>query len=135
MSQDLRTQLLQERESVRHISLQKDIELKELQARIEKNVGVLVLISTLKLIPFARHKSSRKREALVEAQTSRKHLEEKVEDLSRQLKGNVEKLAVYERRPSNLSQPADQDISREQQLETEVADLRFASPVFNQHGF
>ena len=37
-SQDLRSQLLQERESVRHISLQKDIELKELQTRIEKSV-------------------------------------------------------------------------------------------------
>jgi nucleoprotein TPR len=37
-SEDLRSQLLQERESVRHISLQKDIELKELQTRIEKNV-------------------------------------------------------------------------------------------------
>ena len=59
-SQDLRTQLLQERESVRHISLQKDIELKELQARIDKNVGVLVLIYALKLILLARHKSSRR---------------------------------------------------------------------------
>jgi len=71
----------------------------------------------------------------VEAQTSKRHLEEKVEDLSRQLKGNVEKLAVYERRPSNLSQPAEQDIGREQQLETEVADLRFISPVLNQRDF
>jgi len=63
----------------------------------------------------------------VEAQTSRKHLEEKVEDLTRQLKGNEEKLAVYERRPGsiNSSQPADKDISRDQQLETEVAELRY----------
>ena len=75
------------------------------------------------------------REALVEAQTSKKHLEEKVEDLSRQLKGNAEKLSVYKRRPSNLSQPVEQDISREQQLESEVADLRFVSLVFNQRGF
>jgi nucleoprotein TPR len=70
---------------------------------------------------------SKTREALVEAQTSRKHLEEKVEDLSRQLKGNEEKLAVYERRPgsSNASQPVDQDVSTEQQLEAEVAELRY----------
>ena len=39
-SQDLRSQLLQERESVRHISLQKDIELKELQTRIDKVVRI-----------------------------------------------------------------------------------------------
>jgi nucleoprotein TPR len=39
---------------------------------------------------------SKTREALVEAQTTRK---EKFEDLSRQLQGNEEKLAVYERRP------------------------------------
>jgi len=65
----------------------------------------------------------------VEAQTSKRHLEEKVEDLSRQLKGNVEKRAVYKRRPSK------QDISREQQLETEVAPLRFVFPVFDQRDF
>lgn len=41
----------------------------------------------------------------MEAQTNRKHLEEKIEDLIRQLKGNEEKLAVYERRPevANIS--------------------------------
>lgn len=38
LRQDLRTQLSQERDSVRHISLQKDIELKELQARLDKAV-------------------------------------------------------------------------------------------------
>jgi nucleoprotein TPR len=37
-SQDLRVQLSQERDSVRHISLQKDIELKELQTRLDKSV-------------------------------------------------------------------------------------------------
>lgn len=63
----------------------------------------------------------------MEAQTSRKHLEEKVDDLVKQLKGNEEKLAVYERRPgtSGTVQPVDQDASREQQLETEVAELRY----------
>ena len=63
----------------------------------------------------------------MEAQTSRKHLEEKVEDLIRQLKGNEEKLAVYERRPgvANSSQPIEQDLSLEQQLEAEVAELRY----------
>jgi len=70
----------------------------------------------------------------VEAQTSRKHLEEKVEDLSRQLRGNVEKLAVYERRPGNLSQPAEQDISHEQQLELKW-QISGLFPVFNQHVF
>lgn len=63
----------------------------------------------------------------MEAQTSRKHLEEKVDDLVKQLKGNEEKLSVYERRPNATGavQPVDQDASREQQLETEVAELRY----------
>jgi nucleoprotein TPR len=39
-------------------------------------------------------KFSKAREALVEAQTSRNFLEEKVEDLIRQLKGNEEKLVI-----------------------------------------
>lgn len=72
---------------------------------------------------------SKTRESLVEAQTSRKHLEEKVEDLIRQLKGNEEKLVVYERRPGsvNVSRPVEQDVSLEQQLEAEVAELRYES--------
>lgn len=55
-------------------------------------------------------------------------MEEKVEGLTRQLKGNEEKLSVYERRPGSdgVLQIVDQDASREQQLETEVAELRFA---------
>lgn len=70
---------------------------------------------------------SKTREELVEAQTSRKHLEEKVDDLIRQLKGNEEKLAVYERRSglATASQLVDQELGLEHQLETEVADLRY----------
>lgn len=70
---------------------------------------------------------SKTREALIEAQTSRKHLEEKVDDLVKQAKGNEEKLAVYERRSasSGTLHPVDPDMTREQQLETEVAELRF----------
>lgn len=39
-SQDLRSQLSQERDSVRHISLQKEIEVKDLQTRLEKSVRI-----------------------------------------------------------------------------------------------
>lgn len=50
-----------------------------------------------------------------------------MERLSRQLQGNEEKLAVYERRTSGITgtiQPVDQSLSQEQQLESEVAELR-----------
>ena len=63
------------------------------------------------------------------AETSRKHLEERVEELTRQLHGNEEKLAVYERRATGVSgvatQRQNEDMTREQQLEAEVADLRY----------
>jgi hypothetical protein len=36
--QDLRIQLTQERDAVRHISLQKEIEVKEMQGRLDKAV-------------------------------------------------------------------------------------------------
>lgn len=61
------------------------------------------------------------------AETSKKHLEERIIELTKQLQGNEEKLAVYERRSSTVSgitQVVDQDMSREQQLEAEVAELR-----------
>ena len=67
------------------------------------------------------------RESLVAAETSKTHLEERVEQLSRQLQGNEEKLSVYERRVSGVNGIAsrqDEDLSREQQLEAEVAELR-----------
>lgn len=34
------------------------------------------------------------------AETSKKHLEERILDLTKQLQGNEEKLSVYERRPA-----------------------------------
>lgn len=56
--QDLRTQLTQERDTIRHISLQKDIELKELQNRLDRSVwlvsaSVLTNLNSL----FARSKN------------------------------------------------------------------------------
>ena len=67
---------------------------------------------------------------MIGAETSKKHLEERVNDLLRQVKGGEEKLSVYERRPSAQSgtaTTADADASRE--LESEVAELRSALTV------
>ncbi|KAI0736332.1 hypothetical protein C8Q72DRAFT_803970 [Fomitopsis betulina] len=111
-TQDLRAALASERESLRHANLQKDIDVRALQSRIEKTTE-----------EFAKT-----REGLVVAETSRKHLEERVEELTRQLHGNEEKLAVYERRATGVNGVAthhhNEDMTREQQLEAEVADLR-----------
>ncbi|KAI0330460.1 hypothetical protein GY45DRAFT_1323591 [Cubamyces sp. BRFM 1775] len=115
-NQDLRTQLSQEREAVRRVTLQRDLDLKELQNKMEKT----------------SQEFSKTRESLVAAETSKKHLEQRVEQLTRQLQGNEEKLAVYERRASGvngISVRTDEDLSREQQLEAEVAELRSALKV------
>ncbi|PIL22755.1 transporter [Ganoderma sinense ZZ0214-1] len=115
-AQDMRAQLSQERESVRRITLQKDLEIREQQGKIEK----------------ATQELGRTRESLVAAETSKTHLEERVEQLTRQLQGNEEKLSVYERRASGINgitSRADEDLSREQQLEAEVAELRSALKV------
>lgn len=69
---------------------------------------------------------SKARESLVRAETSRTHLQERVDEL-RHLQGNEEKLSVYERRSSVVSgaaQSTSQDSNREQQFEAEVAELR-----------
>jgi len=62
------------------------------------------------------------------AEITKKHLEEKFDDMKKRLQGNEEKLAVYERRSGSIvvSQNTDESISREQQLEAEVAELRCA---------
>ncbi|GJE88476.1 hypothetical protein PsYK624_045590 [Phanerochaete sordida] len=114
-TQDLRSQLSQERDAARHSALQKELELKELRTKIEK----------------LSEDYAKTREILVAAETSKKHLEDQVEQLNRQLRGNEEKLAVYERRAPGVPASSSQDdnLSREQQLEAEVADLRSALKV------
>ncbi|KAI9059234.1 hypothetical protein FKP32DRAFT_1606262 [Trametes sanguinea] len=115
-NQDLRSQLSQERENVRRVTLQRDLDLKELQNKVDK----------------ATQELGKTRESLIAAETSKKHLEERVEQLTRQLQGNEEKLAVYERRASGvngITPRTDEDMSREQQLEAEVAELRSALKV------
>ncbi|KAG2010159.1 hypothetical protein CC2G_013002 [Coprinopsis cinerea AmutBmut pab1-1] len=96
-SQDLRTQLSRERDSLRHVTTQKDLESKDLQSRLDK----------------ANLELSKTRETL--------------------LHGLEEKLGVYEGRPSTaIAAPApsvDPNMSREQQLEQEVAELRSALKV------
>ncbi|KAF7298841.1 hypothetical protein MIND_00831800 [Mycena indigotica] len=115
-NQDLRHQLTKERESVRHLSLQKELEMKELQVRLDK----------------LTQEFAKTRESLVGAETSKTHLEQRVEELTRLLKGSEEKLSVYERRSSTvtgITQAMDQDLPREQQLEAEVAELRSALKI------
>lgn len=79
---------------------------------------------------------SKAREALIEAETSRKHLQERVDSLMKQVQMGEEKLAVYERRGSAISSVAaagDGVISSTtatgesgsaQELRAEVAELR-----------
>ncbi|KAI9435095.1 hypothetical protein H4582DRAFT_2080017 [Lactarius indigo] len=61
------------------------------------------------------------RSSVVKAETTKTYLEQRVEELSRKLQGDAEKLAVYERSTEGRS--------REDQLEAEVADLRAALKV------
>ena len=44
-SQDLRSQLSQERDAIRHLALQKEIDVKELQGRVDKAVSAALILS------------------------------------------------------------------------------------------
>lgn len=61
------------------------------------------------------------REQLIIAQTNEKHLNTRIEDLSRSVQGSNEKLAVYER---GVTGGGTQDISSPEELKREVAELR-----------
>ena len=68
------------------------------------------------------------REALVAAETSRQHLQDRVNDLLKQIKADEEKISVYERKAQPGASLSDgQDT--EQQLKTEVAELRYSRLV------
>ena len=83
-----------------------------------------------KLTPEKSRELQEARMSLAKAETSKTHLEQRVEELSRKLQGDAERLAVYERRSSTTNgavHAGTQGGSREDQLEVEVADLRYAA--------
>ena len=71
------------------------------------------------------------REKLIGAETSQKHLEERVTDLLKQVQTNEEKLNVYERRPATVNGTSllnqESQAQSEGQLKAEVAELRYVS--------
>ena len=68
----------------------------------------------------------------MESETSRKHLlQQRVEELIKQVQMNEEKIAVYERRTSvtiaaasGVSRPPAEEAGSQQDLKAEVAELR-----------
>ncbi|KAG1774477.1 hypothetical protein EV702DRAFT_1280581, partial [Suillus placidus] len=102
MTRYMKAQLSQECDAVRHVTLQKDIDLNDPPGQ------------------DGTEQLSQAWESLVGAETSKVDLQERVNQLTCQLQGNEEKLAVYEHRPSvvNGTAPAtEQDLPCEQQLE------------------
>jgi nucleoprotein TPR len=63
------------------------------------------------------------KEALSVARTAQQHLEQRVADLTASVASKEDKLAVYEGRSTSGS-AADANLTREQQLEIELAELR-----------
>ncbi|KAJ9477644.1 Protein MLP1 [Pseudozyma hubeiensis] len=114
INEDLRSRLAAEQDLYRQLSLRREIETKDLQSRIDLSSSEL----------------SSAREALAIARTSADHTQLRVEDLTRQLESTQEKLSIYERRDQLSRDPvafraqADVQLSREEQLEIELADLK-----------
>jgi nucleoprotein TPR len=104
--QTAKDRLTQETENARQVALRRELEAKEYQERIDKLTGEY-------------HEA---REALINAKNSASRSEERADSLARQVAAYEEKLAVYEGRRSQSG--GDSNITREQQLETQVADLR-----------
>lgn len=72
------------------------------------------------------------------AETSQVHLQQRGDDLSRQLEASLEKLSVYNRRPSAVASgaiPSVEGRSREELLEAEVAELKYVSTWRAKHVF
>jgi hypothetical protein len=115
--------------------LQREVEIKELRSSVDSQVCLFdqefASLHDLKIFPAKARDLHETRTSLVKAETSKTHLEQRVEELSRQQQGDAERLAVYERRSSAVNSAthhvsADGE-SREQQLESEVADLRYVA--------
>ncbi|KAH9018595.1 hypothetical protein EDB85DRAFT_604226 [Lactarius pseudohatsudake] len=81
-TQDSRQQLNEEWQNVRRVTLQREVDTKELRNTIDNQARDL----------------QETRSSLVKAETTKTYLEQRVEELSRKLQGDAEKLAVHERR-------------------------------------
>ncbi|MCO5612962.1 hypothetical protein L7F22_067235 [Adiantum nelumboides] len=117
-----RDRLAKEEEAVRQASMRRDVETTDLKSRLDR----------------AHVELATAREHLAVAKTSVEHLTARSEDLSKQLDAKEEKLAVYERRSGSSvngagggaaaaaggQQTGNTLLSREQQLEVELADVR-----------
>jgi len=79
--QDLRAQLSQECNVVRHVTLQKDIDLKDLQTWLDRTVSTTFMKIILSTYALQTGQLSQARESLVVAETSKVHLQERVEQL------------------------------------------------------
>ncbi|SCV74494.1 BQ2448_8135 [Microbotryum intermedium] len=106
---DLKSRLDTETEASRQLSLRKDFESKQYQERLDKLQG----------------EYSTTREKLVEAETSRTHLDLRVQDLQLQVTAREEKLAIYEGRSAAArAGGGDPSLSATEQLEISLADVR-----------
>lgn len=99
--------LSQEIESGRQIALRREVEGRELQEKVEK-------------LSADYHEA---REAYLGAKNASDRAIERSEAMQRQVAAYEEKLAVYEGRRGQTGEGAS-SLSREQQLETQLADIR-----------
>ncbi|KAN0060627.1 Protein mlp1 [Thecaphora frezii] len=113
-NEELKTKVNTETEMYRQLSLRREVESKDLHSRID----------------LAATELSNAREALAIARTSADQTQLRVEDLNKQLEAVKEKLNVYERREQMARDPVgfqaqpQIQLSREEQLEIELADLK-----------
>ena len=92
--------------------------MKDLQTCLDRTVSTAFVKIILSTYALQTGQLSQARESLVGAETSKAHLQECVDQLARQLQGDEEKLAVYERRIAGINGAApavEQDLPREQQ--------------------
>ncbi|KAG8682421.1 hypothetical protein FRC09_016785, partial [Ceratobasidium sp. 395] len=109
--ENVRARLDKEADRNRATMLQKDAELRELQGKLDR----------------VSDEFSKTREAASVAENSRMHLQERVESLLKEAQSLREKLAVYEGRAPGAPMP--EGLSREQQLEIELGDVRAALKI------
>jgi nucleoprotein TPR len=114
--------------------LQREVEVKELRNTTDGQVcwinGLFVCCAEdiINRNPYQARDLQEARTSLAKAETSKTHLEQRVEELSRTLQGDAERLAVYERRSLAVNGATHhtgvEGGSQVQPLDAEVADLR-----------
>lgn len=123
---------MNERATTRARLNDKEAEVRDLHHRLTQIVGIFLRSCQGRILrmPLQTDEVTKARESVAVAQANQTHLQTRADDLSKQLQRALEKLAVFERRPGTVVLSLPTELTEEESLRAQLAELRFENLFF-----